>query len=53
MVRDRARTLALRQRAPIEHSMLLENQEVSAKGSAARLDEFVREMNPRRLWDDL
>jgi len=53
MVRDRARALARRQRAPIEHSMLLENQEVSAKDSAARLDDFVREMNPRRLWDDL
>jgi|ERR1039458_6768636 predicted DNA-binding mobile mystery protein A len=52
-VRDRARTLARRQHVPIEHSMLLENQEVSARNSAARLEEFVREMNPRRLWDDL
>jgi predicted DNA-binding mobile mystery protein A len=52
-VRDRARAVARRLRAPIQHSMLLENQKVSAKDSEARLDEFVREMNPRRLWDDL
>ena len=51
IVRDRARIL-LRRRAPVEHSMLLEDQAVSAKDSQARLDEFVREMNPSRLWDE-
>ncbi|MGD0497464.1 MAG: mobile mystery protein A [Bryobacteraceae bacterium] len=51
-VRERARALASRGRVPIQHSMLLENQKVSAKEPKARLDEFVREVNPRRLWDD-
>jgi hypothetical protein len=32
--------------------MLLEDQAVSAKDSKARLDEFVRETNPSRLWDE-
>jgi len=51
-VRDRARILLRRRRAPVEHSMLLEDQAVSAKDSEARLDEFVRETNPSRLWDE-
>ena len=42
IVRDRARILVRRRRAPVEHSMLLEDQAVSAKDSKARLDEFVR-----------
>ena len=52
IVRDRARILLRRRRAPVEHSMLLEDQAVSAKDSEARLDEFVRETNPSRLWDE-
>ena len=52
IVRDRARILLRRRRAPIEHSMLLEDQAVSAHDSKARLDEFVRETNPSRLWDE-
>jgi predicted DNA-binding mobile mystery protein A len=52
IVRDRARILLRRRRAPVEHSMLLEDQVVSAKDSKARLDEFVRETNPSRLWDE-
>ena len=52
IVRDRARILLRRRRAPVEHSMLLEDQAVSAKDSTARLDEFVRETNPGRLWDE-
>jgi len=52
IVRDRARILVRRRRAPVEHSMLLEDQAVSAKDSEARLDEFVRETNPSRLWDE-
>ena len=51
IVRDRARILLRRRREPVEHSMLLEDQAVSAKDSEARLDEFVRETNPSRLWD--
>ena len=52
IVRDRARILLRRRRAPVEHSMLLEDQAVSVKDSEARLDEFVRETNPSRLWDE-
>jgi predicted DNA-binding mobile mystery protein A len=52
IVRDRARILLRRRRAPVEHSMLLEHQAVSAKDSKARLEEFVRETNPSRLWDE-
>jgi predicted DNA-binding mobile mystery protein A len=51
IVRDRARILLRRRRAPVEHSMLLEDQAVSAKDSEARLDEFIRETNPSRMWD--
>src|SRR5580704_860728 len=52
MVRDRARTLARARRAAVEHSMLLEDQAVKAKFSEAQLDEFIRETNPTRLWDE-
>jgi predicted DNA-binding mobile mystery protein A len=50
-LRDRARTFMRRRRQPVEHSMLLEDQKVRAKDSAARLDEIVRETNPRLFWD--
>src|ERR1700730_9925669 len=45
--RDGARAFVRRRRGPIEHSMLLEDQKVEGKGSDARLDEIVRETNPR------
>jgi predicted DNA-binding mobile mystery protein A len=50
-VRDRARAFLRRRRGPVEHSMLLENQKVEGKDSEARLDEIVRETNPRLFWD--
>ena len=50
-VRDRARAFVRRRRGPVEHSMLLEDQKVTAKNAEARLDEIVRETNPRLLWD--
>ena len=50
-LRDRARAFARRRRAPVEHSMLLEDQKVTAKDTEARLDEIVRETNPRLFWD--
>lgn len=50
-LRDRARAFARRRRAPVEHSMLLEDQTVTAKDAEARLDEIVRETNPRLFWD--
>lgn len=50
-IRDRARILARKQLEPIEHSMLLEDQKVTSKDAEARLDEFVRETNPRLFWE--
>ena len=51
MVRERARLFVRRRRGPIEHSMLLEDQAVTAKDTEKRLDEIVRETNPRLFWD--
>jgi predicted DNA-binding mobile mystery protein A len=51
MVRDRARMFSGRRRGPVEHSMLLEDQAVTAKEAKKRLDEIVRETNPRLFWD--
>jgi predicted DNA-binding mobile mystery protein A len=50
-LRDRARAFERRRRGPVEHSMLLEDQKVPAKDAEARLDEIVRETNPRLFWD--
>ena len=50
-LRDRARGFARRRRAPVEHSMLLEDQKVTANDAEARLDEIMRETNPRLFWD--
>jgi len=50
-IRGRARAFARTRRQPVEHSMLLENQKVDTKGDQARLDEIVRETNPRLFWD--
>ena len=51
IIRERARAFAQGRRAAVEHSMLLEDQKVDAKNSEARLDEIVRETNPRLFWD--
>lgn len=51
IVRERARNFARRRLEPVEHSMLLEGQKVTAKDAGARLDEIVRETNPRLFWD--
>lgn len=50
-VRARASAFMHRRRDPVEHSMLLEDQKVAEKDSEARLDEIVRDTNPRRFWD--
>jgi predicted DNA-binding mobile mystery protein A len=49
-VRDRARAFQRKRRAPIEHSMLLEDQSVKGKDTEAQLDEILRETNPRLFW---
>ncbi len=51
IVRERARMFARRRRAPVEHSMLLEDQAVTGKDVEKHLDEIVRETNPRLFWD--
>lgn len=48
MVRERAR----QRLAPLEHSMRLEDQGLSLDDSEAQLEEFVRSVNPSRLWDE-
>jgi predicted DNA-binding mobile mystery protein A len=50
-VRDRARLFLRRRRAPVEHSMMLEDQEVARKDPEALVDEVLRETNPRQFWD--
>jgi predicted DNA-binding mobile mystery protein A len=51
VVRDGARAFVRRQRGPVEHSMLLEDQKVTGKNAESLLDEIVRETNPRLFWD--
>jgi predicted DNA-binding mobile mystery protein A len=51
MIRDRARAFMHKRRAHVEHSMLLEDQKVRGEDADARLDELVRETNPRLFWD--
>jgi hypothetical protein len=50
MVRERGRLFARRRRGPVGHSMLLEDQEVRGKYPEKRLDEIVRQTNPRLFW---
>ena len=50
-VRERAREFARRRLAPIEHSMLLEDQKVTERDADARVDQIMRETNPRLFWD--
>jgi len=51
MVRDRARLFSRLRRGPVEHSMLLEDQAVAGRDSEKRLDEIMRDTNPRLFWD--
>jgi predicted DNA-binding mobile mystery protein A len=51
MVRERARLFSRRRGEPVEHSMLLEDQAVTGKDTERRLDEIVRDTNPRLFWD--
>ncbi len=51
IVRDRARQYLKQRIDPIEHTMLLEDQNAAPADLEARIDEVLRETNPRRLWD--
>ncbi len=50
-VRERARKFMRRRLAAVEHSMLLEDQKVAERDAEARLDEILRETNPRKFWE--
>ncbi len=50
-VRERARAFARRHWRPVEHSMLLEDQQVKRNESDADLEDVIRHTNPRRFWD--
>jgi hypothetical protein len=51
MVGERARAFARRRLEPVEHSMLLEDQKVAEGDADARVEQIVRETNPRLFWD--
>ena len=50
-VRARARAFLRGRRAAVEHTMVLEDQGVKGRDGEGRLDEIVRETNPRLFWD--
>jgi predicted DNA-binding mobile mystery protein A len=50
-VRSRARNFIRRRLAPVEHSMLLEDQSVPGKAEEQRIDETLRETSPSKLWE--
>lgn len=50
-VRARARSFTRRRLAPVEHSMLLEDQKVEGKAEEERVDEVLRETRPSKLWE--
>ncbi len=50
-VRERARAFARRRLRPVEHSMLLEDQQVKRHESDANLEDIIRDTNPSRFWD--
>jgi len=50
-VRARARNFIRRRLAPVEHSMLLEDQKVQGKAEEERVDEALRETSPSKFWE--
>jgi predicted DNA-binding mobile mystery protein A len=52
MVRERAKGVARRRLAAIEHSMLLEDQAASGKDLEARIEKLAGEIDLRLLWED-
>ena len=50
-VKERARAFARRRLEPVEHSMLLEDQQVKRNESDANLEDIIRDTNPGRFWD--
>ena len=53
-VQDRAYAVASEHVRPVEHTMRLEDQGLSAEDREERLQEYARTvLNPRRIWDEL
>jgi predicted DNA-binding mobile mystery protein A len=50
-LRARARNFIRRRLAPVEHSMLLEDQQVQGKAEEERIDEVLRETSPSKFWE--
>jgi predicted DNA-binding mobile mystery protein A len=50
-VRARARSFIRRRLAPVEHSMMLEDQKVEGKADENSVDEVLRETSPSKLWE--
>lgn len=50
-IRDRARLLLRRRLEPVEHSMMLEDQNVARKDTETLVDEVLRETSPRQFWE--
>ena len=50
-VRGRARSFIRRRLAPVEHSMMLEDQKVDGNADENRVDEVLRETSPSKLWE--
>ena len=50
-IHARARALLRRRRSPIEHTMLLEAQDVAGPDTERQIDDIIRETSPRRFWD--
>ena len=50
-VRERARALLLRRRQPVEHTMLLEDQQVNDRITDAQVEDAIRDTSPRAFWD--
>jgi predicted DNA-binding mobile mystery protein A len=50
-IRARARAFLRRRRSPIEHTMLLEAQDVASPATERQVEDIIRETNPRRFWD--
>lgn len=49
IVHERARAVVLKQLAPIEHSMALEDQRVDL--TEGQVEDMIRDLGPRKLWD--
>ena len=52
MVKEQARIVARRRLRAVEHSMLLEQQQVARESFESRIDALAAETSPRSLWDE-